>query len=260
MSGLGETDQGGDPGRASGAERVVGTNFGEAWTYESIVGALPGIDLSERIAVAIQFVLFEVGVVVLAAVYGLWEAVIPATAAVFVAAAGSVPMLRIGSRIRSVDIPADYRRLLFGSNIEVVLAVLAYIALVIHLFVFDARGTETPLIESLFGEDPPVLVLYLLLLILWDLCYRIGTAWWASVVALWRSHKYTFDPKTARVFQRADAETLGFGLLQLVLVPFVWNQPVLVTVLLGHVGAVLVVAGASIWLLRKKTTGTPSNG
>lgn len=250
--------------RASGTsperEGMSETEFGEAWTYESIVGALPGIELSERVAVAIQFVLFEVGVLVLAAVYDLWDAVLPATAAVFVAAAGSVPMLRIGRRIRSIDIPTDYRRLLFGSNIEVVLAVLAYIALVIHLFVFDARGTETPLIETLLGDEPPVLVLYLLLLILWDLCYRIGTVWWASVVALWRSHKYTFDAETARVFERADRETLGFGLLQLVLVPFVWNRPALVAVLLGHVGAVLVVTGASIWLLRHKTSAghTPS--
>lgn len=234
--------------RSTGA----GTNFGETWTYESIVSALPGIDLSERAAVAIQFVLFEVGVIVLAAVYDLWDAVLPATAAVIVAAAGSVPMLRISARVRSVTIPAAYRRLLFGSNIEIVLAVLAYIALVIHLLVFDARGTETPLIEELLGEDPPIVVLYLLLLILWDLCYRIGTAWWASVVALWRSYKYTFDPETARVFKRADIETVAFGLLQLVLVPFVIDQPVLVVVLLGHVGAVVTVTGASIWLLYTK--------
>jgi len=260
MSRWSETDRASKAERLGGTGRTgetsgsSGTDFGEAWTYESIVGALPGIDLSERVAVAIQFVLFEVGVLVLAAIYGLWEAAIPATAAVFVAAAGSVPMLRIGARIRSVDIPTDYRRLLFGSNIEVVLAVLAYIALIIHLFVFDPRGTETPLIEELLGEEPPVLVLYLLLLILWDLCYRIGTAWWASVVALWRSQKYTFDPRTARVFERADRETLAFGLLQLVLVPFVWGRPVLVFVLFGHVGAVLVVTGTSIWLLRHKTS------
>jgi hypothetical protein len=231
------------------------TDFGEAWTYESIVGALPGIDVSERLAVAIQFVLFEVGVLVLAAVYGLWDAVLPATAAVVVAAAGSVPMVRIGDRIRSVDIPIGYRRLLFGSNIEVVLAVLAYIALIIYLFSFGFQTGETSLIEDLLGEEPPVLALYLLLLILWDLCYRIGTAWWASVVALWRSYKFDFDPETRRTFQRADLETLGFGFLQLALVPFVSSQPVLVAVLVGHVAAVFVVTGGSIWLLSRDTNG-----
>lgn len=260
MDRAGRSDRLGGTRRSGGAKRTSGTDFGEAWTYESIVGALPGIDLSERVAVAIQFVLFEVGVLVLAAIYDLWAAAVPATAAVFVAAAGSVSMLRIGARIRSVDIPTDYRRLLFGSNIEVVLAVLAYIALIIHLFVFDPRGTETPLIESLLGEEPPVLVLYLLLLILWDLCYRIGTAWWASVVALWRSYTYAFDSKTARVFERADGETLAFGLLQLVLVSFVWGRPMLVFVLFGHVGAVLVVTGASIWLLRHKTNAENTLG
>ena len=229
--------------------RNTDTDFGEAWTYESIVGALPGIDLSTRAAVTIQFVLFEGGVLVLAGLYGLWDAVVPATAAVLVAAAGSVPMVRISARVRSVSIPTAYRRVLFGSNVEVVLAVLAYIALVIHLLVVDARASETPLIEGLLGEDPPIVVLYLLLLILWDLCYRIGTAWWASVAALWRSYRYAFDPEMTRAFKRADIEIMTFGLLQLVLVPFVMNQPALVAVLLGHVGAVLTVTGASIWLL-----------
>ncbi len=223
-------------------------NYGETWVYESIIGAVPGIDISERAAVLIQFVVFETAVLLLAWYYGLWTAAVAGTAAVAVAAVGSVGMLRISTLVRSVATPEPYRRLLFGSSIEVVLSVFAFVALVTHLFVFDPRTGGT-LLSSLFGPDPPVLAVYLTLLVLWDLCYRIGTGWWASVVALWRSLRYRFDAETALRLRRADAETLGFGFLQLLLIPFVLDQPVLLVAVVGHVLAVTVVAGLSIIVL-----------
>jgi len=230
---------------------VRGPEYGETWAYESIVGALPGIDLSTRAAVALQFLVFETAILALAAVYGLWTAAVAGTVAVVVATAGSVEMLRIGRFVRREAVPESYRRLLFGSSIEVVLAVLAYVALVTHLFVFDPRYAETPLVERLLGPEPPILVVYLVLLVLWDVCYRIGTGWWASVAALWRSYRYRFDQETAWALQRADLETMGFGLLQLALVPFLLPYPVLLTAVVGHVGAVTVVTGLSVVLLRR---------
>jgi hypothetical protein len=225
--------------------------FGETWAYESIIGALPGIDISTRAAVAIQVVVFEVAVVALALLYGLWSAVLAGTVAVLVAAVGSVEMLRIGWFVRRESVPEAYRRLLFGSSIEVVLAVLAYVALVTHLFVFDPQQPGPSLLSQLLGEQPPMLVVYLMLLVLWDVCYRIGTGWWASVAALWRSYRYRFDPETTRALQRADLETMGFGMVQLVLVPFLVPYPVLLTAVVGHVAAVTVVTGFSVVLLRR---------
>ena len=225
--------------------------YGETWVYESIVGALPGVDLPRPVAVGIQFVLFEVGVLALAWYYDLWTAAVAGTAAVLVAAVGSVGMLHIGSLARSVAVPASYRRLLFGSSVEVVLGILAYVALVTHLFVFDPRGGGTPLVESLFGPEPPVVVVYLALLVLWDVCYRIGTGWWASVVALWRSARFRFDAETVRTLRRADLETMGFGLVQLALVPFLLGRPVLLAALVGHVIAVTAVTGLSVVLLHR---------
>lgn len=227
--------------------------YGETWVYESIVGALPGIRLPTWAAVAIQLVVFEVAIIGLSWYYDTWNAAIAATAVVFVATIGSVEMLRISTLIRRIDVPETYRALLFSSNMEVVLSVLAYVAMLTHLFVFDPQTSETPLVTTLFGEDPPVLVVYLLLLVLWDVSYRIGTGWWATVTGLWRSIRYRFDPETARVFQRADLETWGFGVLQLVLVPFVLDQPVLLAALLAHVAAVTVVTAASVALLRLRT-------
>jgi hypothetical protein len=226
-------------------------DYGEAWAYESIIGALPGVDLSRGEAIAIQLLLFETAVLVLAWYYNLWNAALAGTAAVAVAGVGSIEMLRISRTARMNETPEPYRQLLFSSSIEVVLAVLSFIALITHLFIFDPR-TGGRLVERLFGPDPPVLVVYLTLLVLWDLCYRIGTGWWASVVGLWRSVRFRFDPETAATLRRADRETLLFGVVQLVLVPFLLEHQVLLAALVGHVAAVVVVSGTSLVLLRTR--------
>jgi hypothetical protein len=223
--------------------------YGETWVYESIIGALPGVSLSRRAALAVQFLGFEVAILALAWLYGHWTAAIAGTVAVAIATAGSAEMLRIAHLTRGEDVPDAYRRLLFASNVEVVLAVLAYVALVTHLFVWDLRGEGPPLVETLFGQDPPVLVVYLTLLVLWDVCYRIGTGWWASVAAVWRSVRFRLDPSTRRALRRADLETLGFGLLQLAFVPFLLGQPVLLAAVVGHVLAVTTVTGLSVLAL-----------
>lgn len=231
--------------------------YGDTWVYESIVGALPGVSVSAASAIAIQFVTFQTGILVLALWYDLWEAALAGTAAVIVATGGSFVMSRMGTEIRALDAPLAYRRLLFGSSVEVVLGVLAFVALVTHLFVFDPGQGGTPLVESLFGPDPPLVVVYLALLVLWDLAYRIGTSWWASVVAVWRSYVYDFDPATAAAYRQIDAYNVAFGLLQLLLVPFLLDHPVLLTVVLGHVGAVTGAAALSVVLLWAGTDRRP---
>ncbi|SDX76552.1 DUF7530 family protein [Halobellus clavatus] len=224
--------------------------YGETWVYESIVGAIPGVELSDRQAIAVQLGIFQTGIVVLALVYDLWDAVLPGTVAVVVAAAGSGVMRQFGRRTRELDLPEPYRRLLFGSSIEVVLGILAFVALVTHLFIFDPRTADPTLLTGLFGPDPPVPVVYLTLLILWDLCYRIGTSWWGAVVALWRSWRYAFDPATARRLRRLDALNVGFGLTQLAMVPFLLDRPVLLVAVGGHIVAVTVVSVAAMATLR----------
>jgi hypothetical protein len=219
--------------------------FGDTWVFESIVGALPGIRLPPRLAVTLQFVGFELAVLVLAAVYDLWEAAVAGTVAVAVAAAGSAAMLDLGDRVRDLDAPASYSRLLFGSNIEVVLGILAYVALLTYLFVFDPRDGTT-LFTALLGDDPPLLAAYLLLLIAWDVCYRIGTGWWAAVAALYRSRRFDFDPSTAGAYRRLDLRTAGFALVQIALLPPLLSHPPLAVAVGGHIIAVWVVVAASV--------------
>lgn len=226
--------------------------FGETWTYESIVGALPGIEVSTTLALAIQLGIFEIGVLVLAWYYDLWHVALVGSAAVFVAGIGSIEMVRVARRIRSAELPDSYRRLVFGSKMDVVLAVLAFSALLTYLFVPNPQISRAPLLDQLFRSTPPVVVVYFLLLVLWDVCYRIATGWWATVTALWRSYRYRFDTETARTFFWADIETIAFGVVQLLLVPFVSEYSILFAVLVAHVSAVFVLTSASLWLLYTK--------
>lgn len=217
------------------------------WTYESIVDAIPGVTFPDWLALTVQFVLFEGPMVLLAWRYDLWHAVPAGTAAIVVATAGSALMLLIGRRVRDLSIPMAYRKLLFGSSIEVVLGVIAYVALVTYLLVYTPR-TGAPLLESLLGTSPPIPAVFLTLLVLWDVCYRIGTAWWASVTGFWVAVRYPTEEATRRKLRRVDAFVIGFALLQLVLVPFVWGYDLLVFALVGHVVAVFCVSGSAIFI------------
>jgi len=247
---MGEGDEDASSGSTTTPESVVaGGVYGETWVYESIVGAVPGVDVSDRLAVVVQVLLFEAGVLALAVAYDLPGAVLPGTVAVLVAAAGSAFMLDIGERARGPDVPPTYRRLLFASSIEVVLGVVSFVFLVTYLFVWDPRDGAT-LFASLLGERPPVAPSALALLVLWDVCYRIGTGWWAAVVGLWRSLARDLPPEAAARLAGVDVRTLAFGLLQAVLLPFVWGHPVLVVAVAGHVVAVVVVTAASLYVLR----------
>jgi hypothetical protein len=214
--------------------------------YESIVGALPGASLSGQAAVVLQIAIFQVSLFVLAWVYDLWNVVPAGTAAIGVAAVGSVLMLRFSAATRRLDLPTSYHRFLFSSGIEVVLGVLAFVALVTHLFVFAPNSTGATLVTTLFGPEPPVIVVYLMLLVLWDLCYRIGTSWWAAVVGAWRSYRYTFDAETAAALRRTDATNVAFGLVQIALLPFLRDEPVLFAAVAGHVVAVTLVSTVAL--------------
>ncbi|WP_066412803.1 DUF7530 family protein [Halorubrum aethiopicum] len=218
-------------------------SYGETWVYESLVGGIPGLAIPRRVAVAVQFLLFEVAVLVLGWYYGLWNAVLAGTIAVLVAAVGSVEMHRLGANNRLLSTPPEHKRLLFGSSIEIVLGVLAFIALVTYLFVWDGA-----LLERLFGASPPAPVVYVTLLVLWDLTYRIGTSWWSAVVALWRAVHVDLSPEDAAIAQRLDAENVAFSAVQLALTPFLLEEPILLGAVVGHVLAVAVVCSAAILL------------
>lgn len=233
--------------------RVTNAPGQGGWAYVSLISTLPGLSLEPRRALALQFVAFEGTAVALSAWYGLWEALPFATVAVAVATVGSGLMVTLSDRLRSLDPPEPYRRTLFDSGVDVVMGLVAFIALVTYLLaVRPTAGTGAVL--GFFGGPLPVGAVAFGLLVAWDLCYRIGTAWWVSLTGLWRSVRFgpTIDRDTRRAYVRLDRLTIGFAGLQLLLVPFVWGDRLLALALLGHVAAVVVVSSASAALLGRR--------
>lgn len=224
--------------------------YGETWVYESLVGAIPGLNLSDRAALGLQFVVFEGLVLALAAVYDLWTAVPAATAAVGVAVIGSWLMLLFSRTLRGLEPPEPYARLLFGSSIELVLSVVSFVLFVTYAFVVDSA-----LLADLLGSDPPAAAVALLLLVVWDVIYRIGACWWATVVGLWRALHYSFGTETTRQLTRLDSLNVTFAGVQVLLVPFVLDYTILVAAVVGHLVAVVVVALSTVVLQRRKVVG-----
>lgn len=224
-----------------------------AWTYESIVSAVPGLQVRPLVAVALQFLGFELAVVGLALAYGLsGAAVLAGTVAVGVAAAGSAAMLFVGRTLRRPAVPARYRRLVLDTGVDVVLGLVAYASLLTYLFALEPAG-GTDVLARLATGALPVPVTFLALIVLWDVCYRIGTAWWAALCALWRSARLPIDPGVAGSLRRADLVTMAFGLLQGALLAVVGGHPLLQLAVAGHVAAVVVVTTLAVALLGRKT-------
>lgn len=226
---------------------------GQEWVYESIIRSIPGVNTSRRVAVGVQFFVFEIAVLALGWYHGRPEAALAGTIGVLVAVAGSLFMLRLSRGFRAGSEPQAYLNGLLGSRIEIVLGLVSFVLLVVYAFVYDPQGSAPYLVRDLLGEEPPVAFSFVLLLIGWDVAYRIGVGWWACVTGLWRTLRFGDDlsPATRSRFVRLDAMTIGFASLQLLVVPILAGHPLLQAALLGHVGMVALVSGTSILLLRQ---------
>lgn len=216
------------------------------WAYVTLVSAVPGVSLGPRSALAVQFFLFEGIAVGLAAWYGRWEALLFATTAIGVATIGSGLMLLLSDEVRALDPPPRYRQALFHSSIDVVMGLVAFIGLLTYLLV-SGRGT---LLQRVVGDPVPAPAVFFALLVAWDLSYRIGTAWWASITGLWRAVSFGRGlPAAVRQnYARVDLFTLAFAGVQLLLVPFLWGDRVLAWLVIGHVVAVAIVSSLAIGL------------
>ncbi|MFW6384703.1 MAG: DUF7530 family protein [Halodesulfurarchaeum sp.] len=224
------------------------------WVYESLVRSVPVVNVSRTAAIAVQLIGFEGAILVLSWYHGLPEAALVGTAGVLVSIAGSVFMLRLSGSIRAVEVPDQYRDLLFGSRIEVVLGLLSFFVLVVYMFVYDPRQPGEALVTTVLGNRPPLLFSYVLLMVGWDVAYRIGVGWWASVLGLWRSIRFggEMSESTRRRLRGADGLTIGFAGVQLLLLPVLSGHPLLQFVIVGHVLAVVVVSGVSILHSRRQ--------
>lgn len=216
------------------------------WAYVSLVSALPGVTPDPRLALAVQFLCFEGVAIGLAAWYERWGALPFATSAILVATLGSGLMVVLSERVLELDPPDPYRRILFESSLDVVMGLIAFIALLSHLL---ANG-QGALLRRLLGDPLPAPAVFFALFLAWDLSYRIGTAWLASITGFWRSISFgrALEPAARRAYVRTDLLTMSFAGLQLLLVPLLWPDRVLAGLVVGHVVAVALVSSVAIGL------------
>lgn len=221
-----------------------------AWVYESIVSSVPGLSVGTWRSLAVQFLGFEIAILGVGVLYGLPAfTLLAGTVTVAVASVGSAAMVAVAEAARAMDDRA-YSQLLLGSRIELVLGLVAFVGLVTYLFVLDPPASPA-LLDRLFGPTPPAVAVFVLLLVLWDVCYRIGAAWWASVIALWQVRRGPSGVRDRTPRRRTHRILLGFGGVQIALLPFVLDQPPLVVALCGHVAAVGLVTGTAVALERR---------
>lgn len=223
---------------------------GGGWAYVSLISTLPGVSLDNRLTLVMQLGLFEGLAIGIAVWYDLWRALPVATVAIVIATVGSGLMGTLSTRIRTRSPPEPYRRLLFDSSIDIVMGLVPFIALVTYLLV-QGSGPNGGFLVRYLGDPLPPLAVGFTLVISWDLSYRIGTAWWASITGLWRTVAFgaRFSPSARAGYVRIEILTIAFAGLQLLLVPFLWTDRLLALVVLCHVGAVVVVSSLSIGLL-----------
>jgi len=220
------------------------------WAYVSLLTALPGIDVAPKHALAIQFLLFETVAVALSLWFGEWTALPLATVGVAIATAGSALMLTLSGRIRRLSTPTVYRETLFHSSVDVVMGLVAFVTFLTYLLL-ASRTSAGGLFVRYLGDPLPAVAVFLGLFIAWDVCYRIGTAWWVSITGLWRTVVLDVDvsDRSRRSYLLIEFLTMTFALLQLLLVPFLWADRLLALAVLGHVVAVLLVSSVTAGLL-----------
>lgn len=226
---------------------------GGGWAYVSLASLVPGRSYDPAVALTGQFLGFTAVAVGLAAWYGRWELLPLATAAIAVSTAGSGLMVALDARVRALDPPPAYRRLLFDASLDVVMGLVAFIAFLTYLLL-EASGPAPGFLGARLGEPLPALAVAFTLVVAWDLSYRIGTAWWAGLTGLWRTVAFgrELDRPARAGYVRTELLVAGFAALQLLLVPFLWPDRLLALLVLGHVAAVLAVSALSIGLLRTR--------
>lgn len=222
-----------------------GVDANRSWTYETIVNALPGVRVADWVAYCLQLGGFASVAIVLWVWYGLPQTtLVTAFVTIGVATLGSIELIYLSRRVRQADGSQRYWDLMFNSQIELVMGLVAFFIFVVYVFVVDARAGGG-LLESLLGERPPVLVVFFMLVLVWDLCYRIGTAWWATVCSLWRALAEQPDVETRRQYWLLDGSIVLFSMSQLLVVFVVQGDWFLQGVVVGHVVAVGLVIGVA---------------
>lgn len=239
------------------------------WIYEEIVGRIPPFSLlSYQYSILLQlFFLLVIGLI-LGFVFDLGRiSLLYGSLAILVAVSWSLLILQLGPTLRKFRAPLSkdenelleqYKGILFHRNhYEAIPGIAIFIPFMLYLFYYSSN-----LLENWLGKNPHAILLLFVSLLIWDICYRMGLALWASILALWRSlrlkklaEKRTeleHTPYTElRSLRKLDINNAFFGIISLLLIPLFQMDKLFVTIIFMFMVFVTLISMVSAYIVSK---------
>jgi nitroimidazol reductase NimA-like FMN-containing flavoprotein (pyridoxamine 5'-phosphate oxidase superfamily) len=239
------------------------------WIYEIIVGKIPPFSLlSYQYSILLQLLFLLVLGIILGLGFHLKTiSLVYGSLGILVAVLWSMLILQQGPTLRKFRAPLSkdenellerYKGILFHKNhYEAIPGVAIFIPFMLYLF-YDGSG----LLKNWLGENPNILLLFFVSLLIWDICYRMGLGIWTSILALWRSlelkklaEKRTeleHTPYTElRALRKLDINNVFFGLISLLLLPLLKSDPPFVLMVFVFMTFITFTSFVSAYLISK---------
>jgi nitroimidazol reductase NimA-like FMN-containing flavoprotein (pyridoxamine 5'-phosphate oxidase superfamily) len=239
------------------------------WIYEIIVGKIPPFSLlSYQYSILLQLLFLLVLGIILGLVFHLKTISLAyGSLGILVAVLWSLLILQLGPTLRKFRAPLSkdenellerYKGILFHKNhYEAIPGVAIFVPFMLYLF-YDGSG----LLKNWLGENPNILLLFFVSLLIWDICYRMGLGIWTSILALWRSlelkklaEKRTeleHTPYTElRALRKLDINNVFFGLISLLLLPLLKSDPPFVVMVFVFMIFITFTSFVSAYLISK---------
>jgi len=241
----------------------------EKWIYEEIVGRIPPFSLlSYQYSILLQLFFLLILGLILGMVFDLRPvSLLYGSLAILVAVLWSLLILQLGPTLRKFRAPLSkdenellekYKGILFHRNhYEAIPGLAIFIPFMLYLFYYGSN-----LIENWLGENPHIILLLFVSLLIWDICYRMGLALWTSILALWRSirlkklaEKRTeleHTPYTElRYLRKLDINNVFFGIISLLLIPLLQIDKFLVTIIFIFMIFISLISVVSAYIVSK---------
>lgn len=239
------------------------------WIYEIIVGKIPPFSLlSYQYSILLQLLFLLILGIILGLVFHLKTISLAyGSLGILVAVLWSMLILQQGPTLRKFRAPLSkdenellerYKGILFHKNhYEAIPGVAIFVPFMLYLF-YDGSG----LLKNWLGENPNILLLFFVSLLIWDICYRMGLGIWTSILALWRSlelkklaEKRTeleHTPYTKlRALRKLDINNVFFGLISLLLLPLLKSDPPFVVMIFVFMTFITFTSFVSAYLISK---------
>lgn len=242
---------------AEGKRAAVAAEGEQKWLYEHVVERVPGLSrLPARTSVLIQLLIMEALGLALGKAFAVEPMALARGSLLIIAvAASSELLLVVAPRLRLIKVMTGaeepeatgeemggilgaYGRWVFHPwHLEAAPGALMFVGA--WMMLLPVRQEGASVLEQMLGRSPTPLLLLPVVLLSWDVCYRLGVGLWVAMLSAWRSLALCRMAKDAggpgqafrvlrlKWLRRMDRRMLLFPLTSgLVLLPLVpWAVP-----------------------------------